>query len=114
MRTVWVPGRNLPLDGEWQGLNARPSILHPKLEPATSAVNLIFTRSAVVRFFGFFVIVVTGAGQGSWAAASAMHPSWLTSPYPSPSWSGSQTAEMLAVLRPPSAGRYSERRRTHD
>ena len=74
-----------------------PSRLHSNVEPAIDDENSNVACLLFVLDLGCAVIVVSGGGGGGQAPcveASVGQPSWVSSPKPSPSASGSSTAAM--------------------
>ena len=72
-----------------------PSIAHMNVEPGTVDVNRILALRSDDFFFGALLTMTSGTGQAAWVVADPGQRSCVTSPKPSPSTSGSRTAETL-------------------
>ena len=91
--TLCLPSLYFLVNGDVQGLASLPSTAQVKVEPAIDAANLIVALRFVDVFFGALLTVVSGAGHAAWVDADWGQASWLTSPNPSWSTSGSTTAD---------------------
>jgi len=85
------------LSGEVQAANAVPSRLHSNVEPVSEELNSNVAVFFLVLSLGCFVIVVSGGAQSSCREGSSAAQSWVSSPKPSLSASGSRTAAMSSL-----------------
>src|SRR3954451_3386489 len=82
------------MNGERLATGCFPSTVTRNVDPGTDEVNTSLIFRFVAPDLGDPVIVVWGSGQAAWASAETGQASWLTSPKPSWSASGSTTAAM--------------------